>query len=284
MSSEYWQGVLNRLPNFLLQTSAMCFTADALTRSCRHPHFMYSIFPPMGTYMPYRSFMPYQTYMPYQQYTPYQTYTPYQQYSPYRSPYPTAPGMSPMLQTFTDAGKVEDSQSTNLGEHLVTAPETEFVSEQWKELDQKKNLTPIDNIKLHSKYNDFIGNLGKSFTSFIDKSNAGDKDGYISKEEFKTYYASQLAKQNSTQEEIDKLKAEADKIFTSLDLSKEGKLDWKELSSFLALADASGTNGKYDGTIKNEDMLKALKTVKDGGITTQNKLKENYNNIFNRLS
>ena len=80
------------------------------------------------------------------------------------------------------------------------------------------------------------------------------------------------------------LEADADKIFDSLDLTKEGKLDWKEVATLMSFADAAGANGKYDGTIKNEDAIKSMQTLLNAGTGAETKVKENYNNLFNMLS
>ena len=278
MTSQYWNNVLNRLPNFLKQTSALCLGAEIMTNPRSLFPLGWSVFPIARSY-----YTPYQSYMPYQQYTP--------TYPVYNSPYASVPPLStnPYVQpgrtfTATDAGAVSSSQAKSLGENIVGAPETQFVSNRWKQLDAKTNKNQYEHLQMHTKYRDFIGNLGKSVTAFIDQSALGDKDGYLSKAEFRAYYISQVSNNAASQTNTAQLEADADKIFDSLDLTKEGKLDWKEVATLMSFADAAGANGKYDGTIKNEDAIKSMQTLLNAGTGAEAKVKENYNNLFNMLS
>lgn len=276
MSNQFWRNFTNNMPQTLQKLSALCIGAEMLYNSDCYCGMPYSIFP-----MAYRPYMPYS---PAQTYLPYQQYTPYQQYPGYQSPYPAAPGMPSQLQgQITSAEAVDGTHSPNLGRNLTGGDETTFVTDSWKTLNDKTNKTFPEEYQLRGKYMDFLGNLAKSFTSFIDNSQIGNKDGYLSKEEFTSYYMTQLFTPEEIQANdatVQAKKTEAEKIFSSLDLTKEGKLDWKELSSFLALADKSGAGAQYDGTMKNEDILKAFKTVHDGGTTAETTLKQNYHDIF----
>ena len=284
MTSQYWNNVLNNLPTFLKQTSALCIGAEIMT----NPRSLFplgcSVFPIARPYYTQPGM--------YYNYTPYQTYMPYQQtYPGYNSPYQAAPPLStsPYIQPGrmtapTDAGAVSSTQPTSLGENFVAAPETQFVSDSWKQLDAKPNKNHYENLQMHTKYRDFISNLGKSVTAFIDKSGIGDKDGYISKDEFRKYYISQISTNAASQTNTTQLEADADKIFDSLDLTKEGKLDWKEIATLMSFADAAGANGKYDGTIKNEDAIKGMQTLLNAGSGATAKVQQNYNNLFNMLS
>ena len=278
MTSQYWNNVLNNLPGFLKQTSALCIGAEIMTNPRSLYPMGWSVFPIARSY-----YAPYQSYMPYQQYTP--------SYPVYNTPYAAVPPLAtnPYVQpnktfTATDAGAVSSTQPASLGENLVGAPETQFVSDSWKLLDTKTNKNYNENLTMHTKYRDFISNLGKSVTAFIDKSGIGDKDGYISKAEFRAYYISQISTSSAAQTDTTQLEADADRLFDSLDLTKEGKLDWKEIATLMSFADAAGANGKYDGTIKNEDAIKGMQTLLNAGTGAETKVKENYNNLFNMLS
>lgn len=291
MSSEYWKGVLNRLPDFFQKTSAMCLGASIMTSSgCCHRHTIFPMAMTMGmpyTYMPFSQYTPYQQYSPYSQYSPYQQYSPYMTnptYPQYTSPYPSAPypGMYQQPPQIQDAGAVEETQSNSLGRNIVNGEDTQFVSNNWQTLDKSTTKTPQQNYQLVGKYTDFVSNLAKSFVTYIDKSNIGNKDGYLSKEEFQAYYVIQKKTNESQEAEIEALKTEANKVFASLDQTKEGKLDWKEAAAFFSMADAAGATNQYDGTIKKEDTLKAMKNIVDNSTAAQNKLRENYGNLFNR--
>lgn len=260
MSSPFWNNFLNKLPGFLLTTSTLCIGADLLmnSRCChRRPSWIF----PMR--MPYPFFPLYSS--------------------------PRLPAMTPSNQYqeqsgISQSGAVSSSQPQNLGQNFVTADETQFVSDSWKTLDAKPNKTNAEQLQLLGKYRNFAANLAKSFISFIDNSQSGDKDGYISKEEFQQYYLSQMQPESTDSDTITKLKSDADKIFESLDLTGEGKLDWKELSAFMSLADKSGENGQYDGTIKKDESLNTLKVILENGSTAKTQLEENYSNLFNTLS
>lgn len=239
MGSEYWNGVVSRLPKFFNDTAAICLTADLLSRR----HFCPGVFgfgflrPPLY-YYPQISFYPYDMYQ--------------------------VPEYYPSQRTYFDergAGRVSKKQDTSLGANLVKQNDTQFVTNKWVNLDKKPGKTDDENIDLHIKYRSFLNNLAKSFIGFMDyKSGLGDKSGKLSKEEFSKYYISQFATTASTNDEKAKLKAEAEKVFDKLDLYEDKKLDWKEGATLMAMLD-SAVDGKYDGTITREEILEGLKEL-----------------------
>ncbi len=277
MSKAGWNNFLNNLPDTLQKLSALCIGAEMLrNRSCCCG-MGYSIFP--MSYNPYPTYMPYQT-----QYSPYSMYpTSIYQYPAYQSPYPSAPADStylPIQTQITSADAVSNEHSQNLGNNMLNRTDTEFVSDNWKTLDAKTGKTQLENLQLSSKYTDFLSNLSKSFITALDNQELDSKDGYISKNEFIIYYLNQF--DNLTDEtELQEKQAEAEKIFNNLDLTKEGKLDWKELSAFMALADKSGAEGQYNGKISHADLMTAFSAVKDINESGTNILKQNYGQLFN---
>ncbi len=267
MPSQYWTNVTNKLPGFLMQTSALTLTADLMTRphwgygggifgfgfgfGYVNPTFMIPSYPIMPTFT-----MPY-----YPQTIPQYTPTYQQQYTP------------------QNADGVSNSYSQNLGYNFIMGEDTKFVSNRWQQLDNKANKTSAEEIALRNKYSDFIQNLSKSFIATLDNNKVGNKDGYLSKEEFQSYFVGQYLTDETTDEEINKLKQDSDKIFDMIDIANNGKLDWKEIGAFMSMAD-SAVNEKYDGTITADEKKAVLKEFLSGNPNTQSFLKQSYLNLY----
>ena len=189
MPSQYWTNVTNKLPGFLMQTSALTLTADLMTRphwgygggifgfgfgfGYVNPTFMIPSYPIMPTFT-----MPY-----YPQTIPQYTPTYQQQYTP------------------QNADGVSNSYSQNLGYNFIMGEDTKFVSNRWQQLDNKANKTSAEEIALRNKYSDFIQNLSKSFIATLDNNKVGNKDGYLSKEEFQSYFVCQYLTDETTDED-----------------------------------------------------------------------------------
>lgn len=187
---------------------------------------------------------------------------------PYRPAYqPYYPGSTihdtyyPKKKTQTPenlAVKVPESQNSTLGINLLKGNNTQFVTENWVLLDEKENKTNSENMQLVSKYRGFLNNFAKSFISALDyKTNIGNKNGEISKEEFVQYYTILFTDENSSNETLNDLKMTAEELFNNLNIHKGNGLNTREIAVLFAIADQIN-DSKYDGKISAKDIKAAL--------------------------
>ncbi len=197
--------------------------------------------------------------------------------------YPTTPQTTPPKPTLADA--VGEGQSITLGKEissLKTAQNpTKFVTDEWSEND-KKSLSQKDAYIHQQKYIQFASNLGKSLINYIDRhKSAGNKDGYLSKDEFSKYYAMMVGElerktlksngKEMSQERVAELRAAGERVFDILNVVKDDKLDWKEIGTMMAIADRDD-KGNYDGEITYLKFVGALKVFADKTQEAESKL------------
>lgn len=163
-----------------------------------------------------------------------------------------------------------------------------FMSQDWK----KRQASGKDSEKVATEYKQEVSKMGKSYLMAMDKA-VGNKDGYISEEEFVKYSLQQdfkPLKSDATEEE--KAKYEKDKkqaeamaktAFTKLDQNGDNVIDWKESSAMFVAADSNSTSGKLNGEISAEDFATFSEALGNNSSNAADKnLRIGYNNLFKK--
>lgn len=194
----------------------------------------------------------------------------------------------------TSADAVGETHSFTLGKELSTLKSsknpTKFVTDEWSEND-KKSLSQKDAYIHQQKYIQFASNLGKSLINYIDRhKSAGNKDGYLSKDEFSKYYAMMVGElerktlksngKEMSQERVAELRAAGERVFDILNVVKDDKLDWKEIGTMMAISDRDD-KGTYDGEITYLKFVGALKVFADKTQEAESKL--NVENTYKQM-
>lgn len=130
------------------------------------------------------------------------------------------------------AGKIDADQDTTLGKAFDDATNS---GKEYKITDNLNND--------RAKYKEALSNLGKSYGALLDE----DKDGSVSLSEYIAKETKGLSGAQKTE-----MTQAATTAFNKLDLNKDGKLDWKELSSAIATFDVNSKN-QQDGKLDKVD-------------------------------
>ena len=161
-----------------------------------------------------------------------------------------------------------------------------FMSDSWKSR-QKEGK---DSKNVAQEYKTGISNLAKSYLMTMD-TNSGNKDGYISEEEFINYtIANDMPKldPNATAEEkaeynekLAIMKESAKIAFSKLDQNGDKSVDWKETAAMFAAVDADKSTGKYNGEISSNDFAPISEKLAESGQNEADiQLRAGYKNLF----
>lgn len=165
------------------------------------------------------------------------------------------------------ASKIAENQSTDLGTKFENGTAALFKENDAKDSFKLCNL----NKNNEDSYKLEITKIGKSYGKILDK----DGDGYISEEEF----SAQDTKGLSGTKLSDQLKG-AEIAFKKIDLNKDGKIDWKELSAAITTYDLD-SEYKYDGKISKSDYNRWLtEAVKETSNKFDKALQKSYRYLF----
>lgn len=163
-----------------------------------------------------------------------------------------------------------------------------FMSDAWKKLQKKDNKTDAENKQLTKEYADSLSEMGKSYIMTIDKS-SGNKDGYISEDEFVKYSLEKdlkPLKEDATKEEKAEYKqkrANAESMarlaYRKLDQNGDKSVDWKEAAALFGAVDA-GDDG-LNGQIESEDLAAFSDKLASGQANEADaELRKRYTQLF----
>lgn len=179
------------------------------------------------------------------------------------------------------AGDIDKNQSTKLGKAFDEAS-TQIVDKDGKPIKGKEieivkgGVDKTD--KGAAKYKQAVSELGKSFLAEMDQT-SGNNDQQLTIDEYVKYEMSHL-KSDASDKEKAQAKTMAQNAFHNLDINGDGKLDWKELASSMAVLDAD-SNGKLDGVITSEEYAKNTENLGQANNTTfRQALSKRYQQLF----
>ena len=199
----------------------------------------------------------------------------------------------------TKADAVSQNQDTTQGTNFEKATKEmvgedgsikdkifKFMSDTWQS--KKKEGKAAENVA--KEYKTGVSNLAKSYLMKMDSS-SGNKDGYISEEEFVNYTIANdmpKLKSDATEEEkaeynknLEAMKTAAKIAFGKLDQNGDKTVDWKETAAMFAAVDADKTNGKYNGEIDAKDFAQISEKLAENGPNQADiQLRAGYKNLF----
>ena len=133
------------------------------------------------------------------------------------------------------ASKIDDNQSTELGTKFDEGTTALKNDDSYKLCNLDK-----DN---ENHYREEISKIGKSYGKLLDTNG----DGYISEAEFTAHETKDV----SVADKIAKAKI----AFKKIDLNKDGKIDWKELSASITTYDLDSKD-QFNGAVSKSDFVK----------------------------
>lgn len=162
----------------------------------------------------------------------------------------------------------------------------DIVGDDWRALAGKKDKTDEEKQQLDTQYKSAVKDLGLAYHAFIDEK-YGNNDGLIDENEYAAFEDAAVPDELRSDEESMKLLKEMSSIaFNRLDLNKDGKIDYEELSSYIHAMDfgtetgkSNGLNGKisaYDFMVNSLALSKSEKSMLD------KKLAYAYNSLFGK--
>ena len=136
------------------------------------------------------------------------------------------------------ADKIADNQSTELGQKFDDGTTALKDNDSYKFCNLDKNN--------ENHYKEEISKIGKSYGKLLDT----DGNGYISEDEFTAHETKDVSDAKKSQSIQD-----AKIAFKKIDLNKDGKIDWKELSAAITTYDLDN-NDKFNGVVSKSDYEK----------------------------
>lgn len=133
------------------------------------------------------------------------------------------------------AARIAEDQSTELGQKFDDGTTALKDNDSYKLCNLDKNN--------ENHYKEEISKIGKSYGKLLDT----DGNGYISEDEFTAHETKDVS-------DADKI-AKAKIAFKKIDLNKDGKIDWKELSAAITTYDLD-SNDKFNGVVSKSDYEK----------------------------
>lgn len=182
---------------------------------------------------------------------------------------------------YPKAQPVADDVSITEGRVLEDAikEETNFSiinDENWHALNAKENKTVVEKAQLNNYYKARVTDLAQSYVANISKSFGGNGQ-YIDLNSYTGFMANNIP-EDATEDVQQAFLNAASVEFNKLDLNRDGVVDYKEAAAYINTLD-----GQSDGTITSEEFKAGSTGLTDPNNTDfENKLKENYRNLFGK--
>ena len=180
------------------------------------------------------------------------------------------------LQTSVNPAAEKFSEhNTALGqifdENTKNGKTTQFTTSDWSKMSE--------GAEKDKKYTEQASNIAKSYVAYMDQK-SGNKDNEITLQEYLKHNMDSDLKEDATEEEIKAYKEFATTSFNKIDQNRDGKIDWKEMTSLFGTFDAA-KDGKRDGQITKDEMEEGFIGLTDpNSTTTDTALKTEYRRLF----
>ena len=162
----------------------------------------------------------------------------------------------------------------------------DITGDEWRALAGKKNKTAEEKQQLDTQYKSAVKNAGFAYHAFIDEK-FGNNDGVIDEAEYTAFEDEAVPDELRNDEEaMAQIKEMSHIAFNRLDLNKDGKIDYEEISVYLHAMDFGTEDGKsngLNGKISAYDfMVNSLALSKKEKSSLDDKLKYAYNALFGK--
>lgn len=162
----------------------------------------------------------------------------------------------------------------------------DITGDEWRALAGKKDKTAEEKQQLDTQYKSAVKNAGFAYHAFIDEK-FGNNDGVIDEAEYTAFEDESVPDELRNDEEaMAQIKEMSHIAFNRLDLNKDGKIDYEEISAYLHAMDFGTEDGKskgLNGKISAYDfMVNSLALSKEEKSSLDDKLKYAYNALFGK--